>query len=96
MRKSILKGAVASGAMAVMLTATGAAARTTGEPGGQAADQTAQTAAQPATQPTTSSPQGVVPPGITPELSDKDKVQPTLAEFDSPFPYDGRPLAPLA
>lgn len=34
--------------------------------------------------------------GATPELSDKDKVQPTLAEFDSPFPYDGRPLAPLA
>ena len=37
-----------------------------------------------------------LPPGITPELSDKDKVQPTLAEFDSPFPYDGRPLALLA
>jgi dTDP-4-dehydrorhamnose 3,5-epimerase len=35
-------------------------------------------------------------PGVTPELSDKDKVQPTLAGFDSPFPYDGRPLAPLA
>lgn len=34
--------------------------------------------------------------GVTPELSDKDKVQPSLAEFDSPFPYDGRPLAPLA
>jgi len=68
-RKSILKGAVASGAMAVMLTATGAAARTTGEPGGQAADQTAQSADQPATQPTTSSPQGAVPPGITPDNS---------------------------
>lgn len=37
-----------------------------------------------------------LPPGVTPELSDKDKVQPTLADFDSPFPYDGRPLAPLA
>jgi dTDP-4-dehydrorhamnose 3,5-epimerase len=37
-----------------------------------------------------------LPAGVTPELSDKDKVQPTLAEFDSPFPYDGRPLAPLA
>jgi dTDP-4-dehydrorhamnose 3,5-epimerase len=37
-----------------------------------------------------------IPADITPELSDKDKVQPTLAEFDSPFPYDGRPLAPLA
>ena len=34
--------------------------------------------------------------GVTPELSDKDKVQPTLAEFDSPFAYDGRPLTPLA
>lgn len=28
-------------------------------------------------------------------LSDKDKVLPTLAEFDSPFEYDGRPLRPL-
>jgi dTDP-4-dehydrorhamnose 3,5-epimerase len=37
-----------------------------------------------------------LPPGIAPELSAKDQVQPTLAEFDSPFPYDGRPLAPLA
>lgn len=34
--------------------------------------------------------------GVTPELSAKDKAQPLLAEFDSPFPYDGRPLAPLA
>jgi dTDP-4-dehydrorhamnose 3,5-epimerase len=33
--------------------------------------------------------------GSTPELSAKDQVQPTLAEFNSPFPYDGRPLAPL-
>ncbi|SEN62616.1 dTDP-4-dehydrorhamnose 3,5-epimerase [Sphingomonas gellani] len=37
-----------------------------------------------------------LPPGATPELSAKDKVQPGLAAFDSPFPYDGRPLAPLA
>ncbi|MBU2233088.1 MAG: dTDP-4-dehydrorhamnose 3,5-epimerase [Alphaproteobacteria bacterium] len=28
-------------------------------------------------------------------LSDKDKVLPTLARFDSPFDYDGRPLLPL-
>lgn len=28
-------------------------------------------------------------------LSDKDKALPTLAEFDSPFDYDGRPLEPL-
>jgi len=31
-----------------------------------------------------------------PELSTKDAAQPLLADFDSPFPYDGRPLAPLA
>ncbi|WP_395392889.1 dTDP-4-dehydrorhamnose 3,5-epimerase [Novosphingobium sp. BL-8A] len=37
-----------------------------------------------------------LPDGTAPELSAKDKVQPTLAEFDSPFPYDGRPLAPFA
>ena len=37
-----------------------------------------------------------IPAGVTPELSPKDRIQPTLAEFDSPFPYDGRPLAPLA
>lgn len=37
-----------------------------------------------------------MPEGIAPELSEKDKVQPTLAEFESPFAYDGRPLAPLA
>lgn len=36
-----------------------------------------------------------IPAGFTPELSDKDEVQPMLAEFDSPFSYDGRPLAPL-
>ncbi len=37
-----------------------------------------------------------IPAGTTPELSEKDKVQPTLADFDSPFAYDGRPLTPLA
>ncbi|WP_028964923.1 dTDP-4-dehydrorhamnose 3,5-epimerase [Sphingomonas phyllosphaerae] len=37
-----------------------------------------------------------LPAGVTPELSEKDKVQPTLADFDSPFAYDGRPLTPLA
>ncbi|MBD8640136.1 dTDP-4-dehydrorhamnose 3,5-epimerase [Sphingomonas sp. CFBP 13733] len=37
-----------------------------------------------------------LPVGIMPELSGKDRCQPTLADFDSPFPYDGRPLAPLA
>lgn len=36
-----------------------------------------------------------IPAGVTPELSAKDKMQPLLADFDSPFPYDGRPLAPL-
>ena len=29
-------------------------------------------------------------------LSDKDQHLPTLAQFDSPFEYDGRPLEPLA
>lgn len=37
-----------------------------------------------------------IPAGVTPELSAKDQVQPPLAGFESPFPYDGRPLAPLA
>lgn len=36
-----------------------------------------------------------VPEGVRPELSPKDAVQPLLADFDSPFSYDGRPLAPL-
>lgn len=35
-----------------------------------------------------------LPAGVTPELSAKDQVQPTLADFASPFPYDGLPLAP--
>jgi dTDP-4-dehydrorhamnose 3,5-epimerase len=37
-----------------------------------------------------------MPIGSAPELSPKDTVQPLLADFDSPFPYDGRPLTPLA
>jgi dTDP-4-dehydrorhamnose 3,5-epimerase len=37
-----------------------------------------------------------MPAGTVPELSAKDLVQPTLADFDSPFAYDGRPLEPLA
>lgn len=37
-----------------------------------------------------------MPDGTIPELSEKDKVQPTLTEFDSHFAYDGRPLAPLS
>lgn len=37
-----------------------------------------------------------IPTGITPELSDRDKQLPPLADFDSPFPYDGRPLTPIA
>jgi dTDP-4-dehydrorhamnose 3,5-epimerase len=36
-----------------------------------------------------------MPAGTIPELSAKDAVQPLLADFDSPFPYDGRPLGPL-
>ena len=35
-------------------------------------------------------------PGTGPVLSDKDAVLPTLAEFDSPFGYDGLPLDPRA
>lgn len=37
-----------------------------------------------------------LPAGATPELSAKDQQLPALADFTSPFPYDGRPLAPLA
>ena len=32
-------------------------------------------------------------PSAGPVLSDKDRSLPSLAEFDSPFPYDGEPLA---
>lgn len=34
-----------------------------------------------------------IPPS-GPVLSDKDRVLPSLAEFDSPFLYDGEPLSP--
>lgn len=37
-----------------------------------------------------------IPAGVTPELSAKDQIQPLLTDFESPFPYDGRPLQPLA
>lgn len=37
-----------------------------------------------------------LPAGTTPELSPKDARLPLLAQFDSPFSYDGRPLVPLA
>ena len=37
-----------------------------------------------------------LPAGTTPELSAKDADLPLLANFASPFPYDGRPLLPLA
>lgn len=37
-----------------------------------------------------------LPAGTAPELSDKDRRLPALAEFASPFPYDGRPLGPIA
>lgn len=36
-----------------------------------------------------------IPAGVTPELSAKDRVQPLLADFDSPFAYDGHPLTSL-
>ena len=37
-----------------------------------------------------------IPTGIAPELSVKDRGQPLLSDFDSPFYYDGWPLTPLA
>ena len=37
-----------------------------------------------------------IPAGVAPELSAKDKVQSLLAGFDSPFPYHGCPLQPIA
>ena len=37
-----------------------------------------------------------LPAGGTPQLSDKDRLLPTLAAFDSPFAYGGQPLEPLA
>ena len=36
-----------------------------------------------------------LPPRTMPELSAKDRTLPPLTDLDSPFPYDGRPLAPL-
>ena len=36
-----------------------------------------------------------LPAGVTPLLSPKDEVLPTLAGFDSPFAYDDDPLLPL-
>lgn len=36
-----------------------------------------------------------LPAGTMPELSAKDQALPPLAAFDSPFAYDGRPLADL-
>lgn len=36
-----------------------------------------------------------IPAGTAPELSPKDAALPALADFDSPFAYDGRPLEPL-
>lgn len=36
-----------------------------------------------------------IPAEIVPELSLKDREQPLLSQFESPFCYDGRPLAPL-
>lgn len=37
-----------------------------------------------------------IPTGTMPVLSDKDRNQPLLTDFGSPFAYDGRPLTPLA
>ena len=37
-----------------------------------------------------------IPKCVIPKLSAKDQIQPILADFDSPFDYDGTPLAPLA
>lgn len=34
-----------------------------------------------------------LPTGARPLLSEKDQIQPLLADFDSPFTYDGTPLA---
>jgi dTDP-4-dehydrorhamnose 3,5-epimerase len=36
-----------------------------------------------------------LPEGSAPVLSDKDRALPLLAEWQSPFEYDGRPLQPL-
>lgn len=55
-------------------------------------------ALRPAGDPVLGAPSGIawpMPAGVAPELSAKDKVQPLLANFDSPFAYDGHPLEPL-
>ncbi|WP_339536283.1 dTDP-4-dehydrorhamnose 3,5-epimerase, partial [Pseudomonas hunanensis] len=36
-----------------------------------------------------------IPKCVIPNLSAKDQIQPILVDFDSPFDYDGTPLAPL-
>jgi dTDP-4-dehydrorhamnose 3,5-epimerase len=36
-----------------------------------------------------------LPIGVVPTLSGKDTILPLLKDFDSPFDYDGNPLAPL-
>jgi dTDP-4-dehydrorhamnose 3,5-epimerase len=36
-----------------------------------------------------------LPEGAAPVLSDKDRALPLLADWQSPFEYDGRPLQPL-
>ena len=36
-----------------------------------------------------------LPNGAVPELSGKDALLPSLADFNSPFPYDGHPLEQL-
>lgn len=36
-----------------------------------------------------------IPLGARPVLSAKDERLPSFADFESPFPYDGRPLGPL-
>lgn len=36
-----------------------------------------------------------IPDEVLPELSNKDQILTRLADFDSPFEYDGRPLMPL-
>lgn len=36
-----------------------------------------------------------IPDEVLPELSNKDQILPRLADFDSPFEYDGRPLIQL-
>jgi len=36
-----------------------------------------------------------LPAGTAPELSDKDRVLPGLADLAPPFAYDGRPLVPV-